>query len=47
VVRAYQEAAVTQIQTWDGYVGGVYSWFTAGFDTADRQEAQALLHAVS
>ena len=26
---------------------GVYNWFTEGFDTADLQEAKALLHAVS
>jgi predicted ATPase len=24
----------------------VYSWFTEGFDTADLQEARALLHAL-
>src|SRR5262245_55258574 len=47
VVCAYQEAAATQSQPWDGCVAGVYSWFTAGFDTADLQEAQALLHAIS
>jgi len=28
-------------------LAGVYSWFTEGFDTADLQEAKALLHAVS
>jgi hypothetical protein len=25
----------------------IYSWFTEGFDTADLQEAKALLQAVS
>jgi hypothetical protein len=25
----------------------VYNWFTKGFDTADLQEAKALLQAVS
>jgi predicted ATPase len=25
----------------------IYGWFTEGFDTADLQEAKALLHAVS
>ena len=24
----------------------MYGWFTEGFDTADLQEAQALLHAL-
>jgi predicted ATPase len=28
-------------------LAGVYHWFTEGFDTADLQEAKALLHAVS
>jgi predicted ATPase len=28
-------------------LAGVYHWFTEGFDTADLQEAQALLQAVS
>jgi len=28
-------------------LAGVYNWFTEGFDTADLQEAKALLHAVS
>jgi predicted ATPase len=28
-------------------LAGVYDWFTEGFDTADLQEAKALLHAVS
>ena len=28
-------------------LGEVYYWFTEGFDTADLQEAKALLHAVS
>src|SRR4029434_1467702 len=26
-------------------LAGVYHWFTEGFDTADLQEAKALLHA--
>jgi hypothetical protein len=25
----------------------VYGWFTEGFDTADRQEAKALLEALA
>ena len=28
-------------------LAGVYDWFTEGFDTADLQEAKALLQAVS
>ena len=28
-------------------LAGVYNWFTEGFDTADLQEAKALLQAVS
>ena len=28
-------------------MGGIYGWFTEGFDTADLQEARALLEALS
>jgi hypothetical protein len=28
-------------------IGQIYGWFTEGFDTADLQEAKALLEALS
>jgi adenylate cyclase len=28
-------------------LGDIYGWFTEGFDTADLQEAQALLDALA
>ena len=28
-------------------LAGIYGWFTEGFDTADLQEAKALLEALS
>ena len=28
-------------------LAGIYNWFTEGFDTADLQEAKALLQAIS
>ena len=39
--RQGQRAAVREL------LAPVYGWFTAGFDTADLQEAKALLTALS
>ena len=40
-------AAAGQAGRSAGAAGTVYGWFTEGFDTADLQEAKALLEALS
>jgi hypothetical protein len=44
--QAHEDDALRAVRTGLGLLVPIYGWFTEGFDTADLQEARALLAAL-